>query len=112
MKTIFNFFLATGFLFFLNSCVPIQELDESYNQMEQTYVTNTNNGLSPGIRPPVNIVVPKVFQVPMGFLPPVDFDDPLQNNMSKTNNSTGISTKRSGANSNTYDGKFLNTNRE
>jgi hypothetical protein len=48
----------------------------------------------------------------MGFLPPVDFDDPLQNNMSKSNNSGGISTKRSGANSNTYDGKFHNTNRK
>ena len=106
MKTIFKLFLATGFLFLLNSCVPIQELDESYNQMEQTYVTNTNNGLPTGISHPINRIEPKILQPATGFLPPVDFDDPLQNNMSKTNNSTGITTKRSGANSNTYPGSF------
>ena len=41
----------------------------------------------------------------LGFLPPVDFDDPLQNNMSKNGNSN-IPTKRSGSNSNTYPGSF------
>lgn len=104
MKTIFNFFLTSGFLLFLNSCVPIQELDESYNQMEQTYVTNTNNGLKQGINFPIRYT-PEVPKIEMGFFPPVDFNDPLQTNMSK-NGSANIPTKRSGSNSNTYPGSF------
>lgn len=151
MKTIFKIFLTTGFLFLLNSCVPIQELDESYNQMEPTYIS-TPPILNP---PPINRITnnpfyyrtpdggayleneyyrdregkvyfnghvigqDNVFEQPgvigkketrntvnsMGFLPPVDFDDPLQNNMSKNGNSN-IPTKRSGSNSNTYPGSF------
>lgn len=150
MKTTFRIFLASGFLMFLNSCVPIQELDESYNQMDPNYVPAT-----PIIsKPPVGHIVYSPFYyrtpdggaylqdefyrdrsgkvylnghiigqdnvfdqpavigkqqsrftaIPMGFLPPVDFDDPLQTNMSKNGNSNP--TKRSGSNSNTYPGSF------
>ncbi|UJF30215.1 hypothetical protein L0B70_02115 [Kaistella sp. 97-N-M2] len=158
MKTILNIFLLNGFLLLLNSCVPIQELDESYNQMEQTYVTNTNNVNPIGIHYPLETRNPFYYKTtdggsylqdeyyrdregkiyfnghvigqdnvfdqpavigksqprflpnPMGFLPPVDFDDPLQTNMSREGNSTP--TKRSGSNSNTYPGSFNQSTRK
>lgn len=156
MKTILNIFLLNGFLLLLNSCVPIQELDESYNQMDSDYIPTT-----PKIaQPPVGHITFSPFYYrtpdggtylqdefyrdregkvylnghivgqdnvfdrpavigkqqsrftpnPMGFLPPVDFDDPLQNNMSKNGNSTP--TKRSGSNSNTYPGSFNQSTRK
>lgn len=151
MNNIFKLFLATGFLFLLNSCVPIQELDESYNQMEQTYVTNTQNPNYVPYETQINIIrnyyrapdgtfyqrndyyrdkygkvylnghvvgEDNIYDHPgvigqvaknnsisnTGFLPPVDFNDPLQTNLSKEDNSTP--TKRSGSNSNTYPGSF------
>lgn len=164
MKTIFKLFLLNGFLLLLNYCVPIQELDESYNQMEQTYVTDTNHSFSPRINSPVTGVhqiniIRDYYRAPdgtiykrddfyrdkygkvylnglvfgqdniydhpgvigqfrtsflpmpnLGFLPPVDFDDPLQTNMNKNGNSTP--TKRSGSNSNTYPGSFKQSPRK
>lgn len=158
MKSIFKLFFASGFLLLLNSCVPIQELDESYNQMEQTYVTNIQNPNYVPYEPQINIIrayyrapdgviyrrndfyrdkygkvylngfvvgQDNIYDHPgvigqldknntisnTGFLPPVDFDDPLQNNMSKTGNSN-IPTKRSGSNSKTYPGSFNHSPRK